>query len=60
LNALQGYTLKLNLIINDICRQLAKELEAIKDALEMGFEYLHHPLAYKHVKVQLSVILKTK
>ncbi len=46
--------------INDICRQLAKELKAIKDALEMGFEYLHHPLAYKHVKVQLVVILKTK
>lgn len=60
MNALQGYALKLNPTINDICRQLAKELEVIKEALEMGFEYLHHPLAYKHVRVQLTVILKTK
>jgi hypothetical protein len=25
-------------------------LEAIKEALEMGFEYINHPLAHKHVK----------
>jgi len=60
MNAFQGYALKLNLTINDIRKQLAKKLKAIKDTLEMGYESLHHPLAYKHVKVQLAVILKTK
>jgi hypothetical protein len=60
MNALQSYVLKLNPTINDICKQLVKELEEIKDPLEMGFEYLHHSLAYKHVKVQLVYILKTK
>jgi hypothetical protein len=39
MHALQGYALKLNPTINDICKKLAKELEAIKDTLEMGFKY---------------------
>jgi hypothetical protein len=35
-------------------------LEAIKKALEMGFEYLDHPLAYKYVKDQMIIILKSR
>jgi hypothetical protein len=44
--------LKLDLAIDDIQRQPLKELKIIKEALEMGFEYLDHPLSYKYVKDQ--------
>lgn len=60
MNALWSYTLKFNLTIDDICKQPTKELEVIKEALKMGFEYLDHPLAYKHVRVQIAVTLKTR
>jgi hypothetical protein len=50
--------LKLDLAIDDIQRQPSKELKIIKEALEMGFEYLDHPLSYKYAKDQLIVVLK--
>ncbi len=49
---------KLNLAINGIQKQLAKEMEAIKEALEQGFHYLDHSLVFKHVKDQVALILK--
>ncbi len=59
LTTLLGYVLKLNPTIDDICRQPIEKLEAIKKALEIGFEYLDHPLAYKYVKDQV-VVLKSR
>jgi hypothetical protein len=35
-------------------------LEAIKEALDMTFEYLDHPLAYKLVKDQVAIVLKSR
>jgi len=43
--AFQGYALKLNLTIDDICRQPADQMEAIIVELEAQFDYLDHPLA---------------
>ncbi len=60
LTALQGYALKPNPTIDNICKQPIEKLEAIKKALEMGFEYLDHPLAYKYVKDQVVVVLKSR
>ncbi len=50
LTALQSYALKLHPAINNICKEPIEKFEAIKEALEKGFEYLDHPLAYKYVK----------
>ncbi len=36
--------------IDDIQWQPLEELEAIKEALKMGFEYLDHPFAFKYIK----------
>lgn len=58
--ALQGYATKLNLAISDIHKQLTEELEAIKEAMDMTFEYLDHPLANKWVKDQVVVVLKSR
>jgi hypothetical protein len=33
-------------------------LEVIKKALDIGFEYLDHPLAFKNVKDQMATMLK--
>jgi 3-methyladenine DNA glycosylase/8-oxoguanine DNA glycosylase len=52
--------LKLNRAIDNSHRQPTEELEAIKEALEMGFEYLDHPLAYKYIKDQVDVVLKSR
>jgi hypothetical protein len=41
-----------------IRRQPVEELEAIKEELDMGFDYLDHPLAFNHVKVQVKTMLK--
>jgi hypothetical protein len=60
LTTLQGYATKLNPGIDDICRQPIEELEAIKEALDMTFEYLDHPLAYKCVKDKVVVVLKSR
>ncbi len=49
-----------NLAIDDIRKQPIKELKEIKEALEMGFEYLDHPLAYNYVKDQVVIILKSR
>jgi hypothetical protein len=46
--------------IDDIHRQPIKELEAIKKALDMTFEYLDHPLAYKWVKDKVVVVLTSR
>jgi hypothetical protein len=35
-------------------------LEAIKEAMDMTFEYLDHPLANKWVKDQVVVVLKSR
>ncbi len=56
----QSYALKLNPTIDDIHKQITKELEAIKEALEMGFEYLDHPFVYKYVKDQVVIFLKSR
>jgi hypothetical protein len=48
----------LNPAIDGIWKQPIKELEAIKKSLEIGFEYLNHPLAFKHVKDQMAIMLK--
>ncbi len=45
--------MKLNLAIDDIHKQPVEELEAIKEALEMGFEYLDHPLPIGNLKIKL-------
>lgn len=58
--ALWGYALKLNPAIDDIHRQPTEELEVRKKALEMGFEYLDHPLAYKYIKNQVAIVLKSR
>jgi hypothetical protein len=58
LTAFRGYALKLNPAIDDIRRQPIEEMEAIKDALDQQFEYLNYPLAYKHVKDQVAIVLK--
>jgi hypothetical protein len=50
LSTFQGYALKLNPTIDDICRQPIEEMEVIKVALEGQFYYLDYPLAYKYVK----------
>ncbi|CAM6027845.1 unnamed protein product [Sphagnum balticum] len=55
---LRSYALKFNPTIDDIHKQSLKEFEAIEEALETGFEYLFHPLGYKHVKDQMVVVLK--
>jgi hypothetical protein len=46
--------------INDIKRQPAEELEAIKQALEMAFEYLDYPPTYKFVKDQVVIVMKSR
>jgi hypothetical protein len=51
--------LKLNPTIDDIQRQPTEEMEAVKEALEQSFEYLNHLLAYKYVKDQVAIALKT-
>jgi hypothetical protein len=48
----------LNPTIDDTQRQLVEELKAIKEELDMGFEYLDHPLAFKHVRDQVATMLK--
>jgi hypothetical protein len=58
--ALRSYALKLNMAINDIKRQPAEELEAIKQALEMAFEYLDYPPTYKFVKDQVVIVMKSR
>jgi hypothetical protein len=58
--ALQGYALKHNSTIDDIQRQPVEELEAIKQALEMAFDYLNCPPAYKFVKVQVAMVMKSR
>jgi len=60
LTEFQSYALKLNPTINDIHKQITKELEAIKEALEMGFEYLDHPFVYRYVKDQMVIFLKSR
>jgi hypothetical protein len=52
--------LKLNPTIDDIQRQPTEEMEAVKEALEQSFEYLNHLLAYKYVKDQVAIALKTR
>jgi hypothetical protein len=52
--------LKLNPTIDDIHWQPTKEMEAVKEALEQSFEYLNHLLAYKYVKDQVAIVLKTR
>jgi hypothetical protein len=49
--------LKLNPTIDDIQKQLVEELEAIREALEMGFEYLDHPLSYRQFKDQVAIVM---
>jgi len=50
-----------NLIpLSDIWQQPAKELDAIKKALDVGFEYIDFPLGYKYVKGQVVVVLKSR
>lgn len=56
--AFWGYVVKLNPTIDDTQRQLVEELKAIKEELDMGFEYLDHPLAFKHVRDQVATMLK--
>jgi hypothetical protein len=58
--ALQGYALKLKSCHWQHKKQPTKELEAIKKTLEISFEYLDHPLAYKYVKDQIIVVLKSR
>jgi hypothetical protein len=58
LTALRSYALKLNPTIDGIQHQPLKELEAIKEVLEMGFEDLDHPFAFKYVKDQVVIVLK--
>ncbi len=60
LTTLRRYALKLNLTIDDIWWQLSKELEAIKEALDVGFEYIDFLFGYKHVKDQVIVVLKSR
>jgi hypothetical protein len=50
----------LNPTIDGIWRQPIEELEAIKKVLYTRFEYLDHPLAFKHVKDQMATMLKGK
>ncbi len=52
--------MKLNPTIDDIQRQPTEEMEAVKEALEQSFEYLNHLLAYKFVKDQVAIALKTR
>jgi len=59
-NSSSRVSLKLNPTINDICKQLIEELEAIKEALEMGFEYLDHPLSYRQFKGQVAIVMKAR
>ncbi len=58
--AFRGYAFKLNPTINDIKKQLVEELEAIKQALEMAFEYLDYPPTYKFVKDQVAIVTKSR
>jgi hypothetical protein len=51
---------KLNLVIDDICKQSPKDLEAIKEALDARFEYLDHPLTFKYVKDKVVVSFNTR
>jgi hypothetical protein len=60
LTTLQGYATKFDPTIDDTHRQLAEKLEAIKEALDMTFEYLDHPLAYNWVKDKVVVVLKSR
>jgi len=50
----------LNLAIDDICKHPPDDLEAIKQALNARFEYLDHPLTFKHVKDKVVMSLKTR
>ncbi len=52
--------MKLNPTIDDIQRQPTEEMEAIKEALEQIFEYLNHLRAYRYVKDQVAIVLKTR
>jgi hypothetical protein len=52
--------LKLNPTINDIKRQPVEELKAIKQTLEMAFEYLDYPPRYKFVKYQVAIVMKSR
>jgi hypothetical protein len=52
--------LKFNPTIDDIWQQLAEELDAIKEALDVSFEYIDFPLGYKYVKGQVVVVLKSR
>ncbi len=47
---LNGYVVKLNLVIDDIKRYMVEKMEAIKDALDSQSDYLNYPLVYKCVK----------
>jgi hypothetical protein len=58
--ALLGYALKLNHAIDDIRRQPTEKLDAIKEVLEISFEYLDHPLAYKYMKDQVVIVFKSR
>lgn len=60
LTTFQGYAFKSNLIIDDICNQPLEEMEVIKQALEQQFEYPNYPLAYKHVKDQVAIVMKSR
>ncbi len=35
-------------------------MEVIKQALEQQFEYPNYPLAYKHVKDQVAIVMKSR
>jgi hypothetical protein len=35
-------------------------MEAIKQALEQQFEYPNNPLAYKHFKDQVAIVMKSR
>jgi len=50
----------LNLAIDDICKQPPKDLEVIKEALDVRFEYLDHPLTFKYVKDKVVVSFRTR
>jgi len=35
-------------------------LDAIKEVLDVGFEYIDFPFGYKHVKDQVAIVLKSR